>query len=78
LLPVLHHNVPRPVLALHALVNAHVMNALLNLAFSQPLQQALGLVAKVAVIKNAAHLTYMQFYIVIILTHFLMTINVLF
>jgi hypothetical protein len=60
------------------------MDALLNLAFGQPLQQGLGLVTKIAVIKNAAHwidsvmimgvigiLTYMQVYIVSILTHFI-------
>ena len=38
LLPIFQHDVPRPVLALHAFVNAHVMNPLLNFALGQPLQ----------------------------------------
>jgi hypothetical protein len=49
------------------------MNPLLGFALGQTLQERFRLIAKVAVIKNATHggfLTYMQFNIIIILTHF--------
>jgi chorismate mutase len=50
------------------------MNPLLNFALGQSLQERFRLIAKIAVIKNATHggiLTYMQFNIIIILTHFI-------
>jgi hypothetical protein len=45
------------------------VNAFLNLALGQALQQRFGLFAEIAVIEDAAHLTYVQVNIGIILTH---------